>query len=148
MHIANFADNVVLLLARVQSKGLASIADGDYDRLGDAIRFLERAKQGYAWLDQPTVSSDSRSFVSSFTATVRSLGPRPSDQAFLSVLDLFLTTLTDLRGGKLPSEDKVKSVREFFARLAAAAMDGVDDVVLQPQLPGPSNWNLASGSFR
>jgi hypothetical protein len=149
MQIGRVADQAVLVLAKTQARGVVSLQEADRQILQQAIQFLENAKNGYDWLDQPTVSSGSRSLVSSFSAAVRSVTPRTSNEAFILFIEQMLDTLRKLATGQNPPgiEDRLRNAREFFRRLASEAMDSAYNVVNRSPSPGLSLWNPVSASL-
>ena len=145
MRLGSLADRVVLILARVQNGGVGQLRPEDRAVLEEAVQFLERVKQGFDWLDQPLVSSNNRSFVSSFSAAARSWGGNQA--AFVSELAQLEETLKHLADSNPVSDDaQLVAAREFFGRLASEATDAVKQAVNRAPTSGLGTWSHASGS--
>lgn len=145
MRLGNLADRVVLILARVQNGGIEQLRPEDRAVLDEAVEFLTKVKQGFDWIDQPLVSSNNRSFVSSFSAAARSWGGNPA--AFATELAQIEETLKQLSLSKPLAEDaQLIAAREFFGRLASEATDAVKQAVGRSPTFGLGTWSHASGS--
>jgi len=148
IRLGSLADRVVLIIARHQKGVVPALRPGDKETLSDAINFFERAKQGFALLDQPSVNSNSRSFVSSFSAAARSLDVSTSGAAFVAEmgqLEDILARLAEAQAEALGAS-QLTAAREFFGRLAAEATDAVSNAVGRTPASNVKAWSLRSGS--
>jgi hypothetical protein len=144
MRLGGLADRVVLALARVQHSGVEQLRPADKSALQDAVLFLERAKRGFDWLDQGLVSSNSRSFVSSFSAAARSFGGSPA--TFVHEMEQLEDTLNRLAVENPVEDSRLHTTRQFFGRLASEAADAVKVAVTRTPHSNVSTWSHGSGS--
>jgi hypothetical protein len=148
VHLGSLADRVVLIIARVQNSGQVQFRTGDHDALVDAMGFVRKAKRGFALLEEPSVNSNSRSFVSSFSAAARSLGVGASSSKFVDEMGLLEDILQRLADSKRDAlrDPRLDTARAFFGRLAAEATDAVTDAVGRTPASSVNAWSQRSAS--
>lgn len=148
IRLGSLADRVVLIIARAQKGVVPQLRPGDKEALDEAISFFENAKRGFALLDQSSVSSNSRSFVSSFSAAARSLGISTSSATFVDEMGQLEEVLQRLSDSKSEAvgDPTLTTARDFFGRLAAEATDAVTDAVGRTPASSVNAWSHRSGS--
>ena len=110
-----FADDVVMALARAAA---GRTVDGkDKETIGKAIKFLQRAEDGFKWLDSPTITSDSMQCAVSFETAVRSLGEQISTDRFIADIGTMLQTSQAVLEGQQVESGALQNVRAFFHRI-------------------------------
>jgi len=121
-------DNIVLALARAE-KGEA-LNEKDRKLLKDAVSLLESAEAGFHWLDNPQVTSKTRSSATFFGRAVSALPSVSESRAFLeSISDLKATADQLSTGTSIPNREKIQLLRSFFRNAAQSELDRTEQLL-------------------
>jgi hypothetical protein len=128
---ALFADSVVLALAKKQEN--LEITSEDLAALKAASDFFAKAKRGFHWIDNPSLTSDSLECAISFKTASQTVVPTSNSIHFLEDIEQKRALLERLIQGHTGISSEISELREFFARLLAQQVQGIDDLFANPE---------------
>ena len=109
---AEMASAVITSLARAKA-GRSSV-QSDYDHLQNGIKFLDRVRQGYGWLDHPDVTTNSRDNAFSFGTAASYWKYSGASGPVLDYLNKVQEVIGKLIQGLSVDSDELHEVRLFF----------------------------------
>lgn len=132
-------EGIVVALAKAQAG--ASLGERDISNIKNALRFLQQAKEGFTWIDSPSVTAKSRVCASDFATAVQSWVPKDGPRNFPQEIESMIGTTQDLLNGtQLQNSNSVSLVREFFNRVFRSYIGQLDEFFSRPTLPRNLGW--------
>ena len=138
--LGRFADGVLVALAKASAA--KELREKDRQALREAARFLDEAKKGKGWVEDPTVSSDSVRCAVSFDATSRTIGRSIPLNVFERDVDLMLQTIAQVLTGKASDPANLDTTRRFFVRLLRTELDEFDSKIGRESGLRTETWGL------
>jgi len=126
-----FADRVLMALAKAAAE--RPLTPGDKGAIHEAAEFLEQVEQGYNWIDDPKISSESLQCAVSFETAIRSLKPGTSSVQFRDdIKDMLSTTRALENDEQRPGDKEIGHARGFFCRILRTEVNDFDEVLSVP----------------
>ena len=121
-------DNIVLALARAE-KG-EPLGEKERKLLREAASLLKSAEAGYQWLENPQVTSDTKSSATFFARAVNALPAVHASEVFLESISDLKATAEQLSSGELtPAREKIQLLRTFFYNAAQSELDRTEQLL-------------------
>jgi hypothetical protein len=120
-------DDIVLALARAE-RG-QPLSEKDRKVLNKAVFILERAEEGYHWLDKPELNSQTQSAATFFSRAVNALPAVDASDAFLERISNLKTTAALLSNGQPTQPEKIGLLRLFFYNTAQSELGRTDQLL-------------------
>jgi hypothetical protein len=121
-------DEIVLALARAE-KG-EPVSEKERKLLREAVSLLKSAEVGYRWLENPQVTSETKSSATFFARAVNALPTVHAPEDFLeSISDLKATAEQLSSGVSTPAAEKIHSLRTFFYKTAQSELDRTEQLL-------------------
>ncbi len=132
-------EGIVVALAKAQAG--ASLGERDISNMEKALLFLQQAKEGFAWIESPSVTAQSRVCASNFATAAQSWVPKGEPSNFPQEIESMIGTTKELLKGKQFEDPKsVSRVREFFNRVFRSSIGQLDEFFSRPTLPRNLGW--------
>lgn len=126
-------------LAKAQAG--ASLGETDISNMKKALRFLQQAKEGFAWIDSPSVTAKSRVCASNFATAAQAWVPKDGPSNFPQEIESMIGATQELlKGTQLQNSNSVLLVREFFNRVFRSYIGQLDEFFSRPTLPRNLGW--------
>jgi hypothetical protein len=136
-------DEIVLALARAE-KGEA-LGERERSLLAQAATLLEKAEAGYHWLDDPKLTTETRSTASFFGQAVGAMPKVYTPEVFLRSLHEMKETASELSSGSArPAADKLRLLRTFFFNAAQSELDRTEQLLAGDSGGGALKWTATS----
>lgn len=136
-------DDIVLALARAEKGEI--LAERDRAILKNAVTLLEKAEQGYRWLEDPKLTTDTKSSASFFGRAVSAMPKVYTAEAFLeSITDLKETAFQLSSGNSRPTGDKIHLLRTFFFNTAQSELDRTEQLLTGESGGDVLKWTVTS----
>jgi len=121
-------DDIVLALARAE-KG-ERLGEKEQKLLREAVSLLKSAEAGYRWLENPQVTSETKSSATFFARAVNALPTVHASEVFLESISDLRTTAEQLSSGELtPAREKIHLLRTFFYNAAQSELDRTEQLL-------------------
>jgi hypothetical protein len=121
-------DDIVLALARAE-KG-EPLGEKERKLLREAVSWLKSAEAGYRWLENPQMTSETKSSATFFARAVNALPTDLPSEVFLeSISDLKATAEQLTRGESTPAREKIHLLRTFFYNTAQSELDRTEQLL-------------------
>jgi hypothetical protein len=134
-------DDIVLALARAE-KG-EPLGEKDRNLLGDAVSILESAEAGFHWLDNPELTSETKSSATFFGRAVNALPSVHASKGFLeSISDLKATATQLSKGDATPNSEKIHLLRTFFYNAAQIELDRTESLLAGDSGADALKWTV------
>lgn len=131
-------NDIVMTLARIAAG--REVKEEDIRALSNAASILDEVEQGYSWVDNPIVSSESPSYAESFDTAVRSWAPIATSMHFLDDIKHMRAVLADLLGGEQSDPKEIAQLREFFGSVFRFTIEFVDSLRSPTLITGEIAW--------
>jgi hypothetical protein len=132
-------DDIVLALARAE-KG-QPLGENERKLLKDAVSLLKSAEAGYRWLENPQVTSETKSSATFFARAVNALPAVHASEVFLeSISDLKATAEQLSTGESTPAIEKIHSLRTFFYKTAQSELDRTEQLLAGEESGDVLKW--------
>ena len=133
MREGNILDKVILSLAKF-SLGIA-LVEQDRQGLQEVIAYLESAKRGCNWFNNPEVSTDSQASAFSFDTAASSWSREVSTrERFLQDIDSIIDTVKRVSEAKPYNDESLKRARLFFDRAFRHCIERFSKLTPSPEL--------------
>jgi len=134
MRGGNLADKVIFTLAK--AAGNLKLEKQDHEVLRQAVQFLKEVKSGYDWIDEPTISPESKTYAFSFKTAASSWWQMVSSPLqFVEDINVMIKTTEDLSEDKPPNRDSLRKTRLFFDRVFRHSIDRFSTLTARPEVP-------------
>jgi hypothetical protein len=121
-------DEIVLALARAE-KG-EPVSEKERKLLREAVSLLKSAEVGYRWLENPQVTSETKSSATFFARAVNALPTAHAPEDFLESISDLKDTAEQLSSGvSTPATEKIHSLRTFFYKTAQSELDRTEQLL-------------------
>jgi hypothetical protein len=121
-------DDIVLALARAERGEV--LGERERTLLGQAATLLEKAEAGYHWLEDPKLTTETRSTASFFGQAVSAMPKVYTPEVFLQSIQEMKETASELSSGtSRPTVDKVRLLRTFFFNAAQSELDRTEQLL-------------------
>lgn len=133
MKMGMIAERVIISLAKFQAG--QDLDQKDFQILEKAREFLEGAKNGYSWTENPQISEESIKSAFSFdmAANVWALDPSPGD--FISDIDSMMTAARAILEKRKPDPNSVAGFKGFFERIFRRSIDNFAHIADAHEVP-------------
>jgi hypothetical protein len=134
-------DHIVLALARAE-KG-EPLGEKERELLGEAVSLLKSAEAGYRWLENPQVTSETKSSATFFAKAVNALPTVHAPEVFLeSISDLKATAEQLSSGESAPAPEKIHLLRTFFYHTAQSELDRTEQLLAGEGISDVLEWTV------
>lgn len=121
-------DDIVLALARAE-KG-EPLGEKERKLLKEAVSLLRAAEIGYGWVENPQVTSETKSSATFFARAVNALPTVEAPEVFLeNISDLKATAEQLSTGVSTPAPEKIHSLRAFFYNTGQSELDRTEQLL-------------------
>ncbi len=136
-----FADNVVLVLARIQRLG--KLREQDRPLVQEASSLLEQVLEGEKWLEKKELNSKSAESAIAFDRAVHALPSIKITDEFVNYITCLKKVLQTVQEQGTDSDENVQRVRNFFFKYARAVSAESQRLIERSSDPqGVIKWTL------
>lgn len=136
-------DDIVLALAKAENG--ESLGDRDRAILKNAVALLQKAEEGYRWLDDPKLTIDTKSSASFFGRAVSALPKVYTPEVFLRSINELKETASQLSSGdSRPPAEKIHLLRTFFFNTSQSELDRTEQLLTGESSGDVLKWTVTS----